>query len=111
LHSTNEVVAELQALDIPASQIKTIADIAADDDLRSSSRLVDVDHARLGTVPLVRGPIRISTGGEEDEFSPLAQPDLGEHTEELLAAAGFSSQEISNWTTNGVVHQAIKEAS
>ncbi len=63
----------------------------------------EVRHSRAGVVPLLAPPIHLS---RTDTAVFRAPPALGEHTREVLEAAGLQAQEIEALLREGVVRGA-----
>jgi formyl-CoA transferase len=80
----------LNQYDIPCGPILSMKEIAADEGLRASGTLVEVEHPTRGKYLTVGNPIKMSDSPTEVTRSPL----LGEHTEEVLAQLGFAPGEI-----------------
>jgi formyl-CoA transferase len=81
----------LNQYDIPCGPILSMKEIAADEGLRASGTLVEVEHPTRGKYLTVGNPIKMSDSPTEVTRSPL----LGEHTEEVLAQLGFAPDEIA----------------
>jgi formyl-CoA transferase len=61
---------------------------------------VDVDHPALGKLRTLGTPIKMSG----TPLNPARRgPMLGEHTDDVLGAAGYSSDEIEQLRHSGVV--------
>jgi crotonobetainyl-CoA:carnitine CoA-transferase CaiB-like acyl-CoA transferase len=95
---TAEVVARLDARGVPCGPINTVEQVFADpqiDELELRRRL---PHPTLGEVTLTGFPYRFSA-------TPLAMrhapPLLGQQTEEILAEAGYSPDEIAQLIASG----------
>jgi alpha-methylacyl-CoA racemase len=69
-----------------------------DPQLRARGAFVEVPTGTGATLPLVASPVRLR--GEAAPVRPA--PRLGEHTEEVLAEAGFSRDEIAALLASGV---------
>jgi formyl-CoA transferase len=80
----------LNQYDIPCGPILSMKEIAADEGLRASGTLVEVEHPTRGTYLTVGNPIKMSDSPTEVTRSPL----LGEHTDEVLAQLGFAPADI-----------------
>jgi formyl-CoA transferase len=80
----------LNQYDIPCGPILSMKEIAADEGLRATGTLVEVDHPKRGKYLSVGNPIKLSDSPTEVTRSPL----LGEHTDEVLGQLGYSAGEI-----------------
>jgi crotonobetainyl-CoA:carnitine CoA-transferase CaiB-like acyl-CoA transferase len=76
-------LAELEAADVPAAPINNFDEVFADRQVQHLQMRENVEHKRVGLVGLVRNALRLSR-------TPLAirsaAPELGEHTQEILAS-------------------------
>jgi formyl-CoA transferase len=77
--------------DIPCGPILSMKEIAADEGLRATGTVVEVDHPTRGKYLSVGNPIKMSDSPTEVTRSPL----LGEHTDEVLAQLGLKADEIA----------------
>jgi len=75
-------LAKLQAEDVPASALNTLDEVFDDPQVAHLGLRQDVAHKRVGTVALVRNGLRMSATPPEIRS---AAPELGEHTDEILA--------------------------
>jgi formyl-CoA transferase len=66
-------------------------EIAADEGLRATGTVVEVDHPTRGKYLSVGNPIKMSDSPTEVTRSPL----LGEHTDEVLVQLGLKADEIA----------------
>jgi crotonobetainyl-CoA:carnitine CoA-transferase CaiB-like acyl-CoA transferase len=73
---------KLQAEDVPAAALNTLDEVFDDPQVKHLALRQDVPHKRLGTVALVRNGLRMSATPPEIRS---AAPELGEHTDEILA--------------------------
>ena len=82
----------LDAAGIPCGPIHDYAQVFADPQVAAREMSVDVEHPALGQLRTLGTPIKMSA-------TPLnvrrRAPLLGEHTVEVLRAAGFSDEEIA----------------
>jgi formyl-CoA transferase len=88
-------VERLLAKGVPCGPINTIAEALADPQIQARGLLAQIDGRQFIRAPMKmsRTPVKIRRG----------VPELGEHSREVLAQAGFSDQEIAELTTCGAV--------
>ncbi len=75
-----EVMRRLNEFDVPCGPILDMREIAAEQSLRETGTVVEVDHPKRGKFLTVGNPIKLSESPTEVRASPL----LGEHTDEIL---------------------------
>lgn len=100
-HSTAEIQDWLGGL-VPCGPVHTAADIFADPHVARRQMLTQVEHPGAPEpVTLVNSPIRMSasTVGVQRR-APL----LGEHTDEVFAAVGFTPEEVRNFREQGAIN-------
>jgi formyl-CoA transferase len=85
-------LALLDANDIPCGPINDYAQVFADPQVLAREMVVETEHPTLGHLRTLGSPIKMSA--TPPDVSRRA-PRLGEHTVEVLAEAGFSSEEIA----------------
>ena len=85
--------------------VSTLDDIPHDAQMRASGALVPIDDPRAGASLTVSSPLQID--GQEKVPATFA-PAIGEHTVEVLRAAGVSDAEIERLLAAGVIVQGEK---
>ena len=97
----DEWMKDLDEADVAAAPVYTIAEAYSDAHFKHRQPAVEVDHPRLGTVRVLRSPLRFS----DTPVQPRARPPLyAENTVEILRdLAGISEQEIDRLRDAGVV--------
>jgi len=98
--SQEEVLAAMQTAEVPAGTIYTIADIAADPHYAAREAIVQVT-AGDGEPLRMPGvfPVLSATPGAIRH----AAPALGEHTDEVLRAAGYTAEELAELRGKGIL--------
>jgi crotonobetainyl-CoA:carnitine CoA-transferase CaiB-like acyl-CoA transferase len=89
----------LTSADVPCSRVWTIPEILAHPQLAHRDVLQRVE-TRYGQAMLVGSGFRLAHGGGSVERPP---PMLGEHSQEILAEAGYASGEIAMLRSEGVI--------
>jgi crotonobetainyl-CoA:carnitine CoA-transferase CaiB-like acyl-CoA transferase len=91
--------ARLTAADVPCGSIWTIEEIVRHPQLESRDVLQTID-SRYGPLRLVGAGFRLAHGSPGLDRQP---PTLGEHTDEILRAAGYGAAEIEALRRDGVI--------
>ncbi|MFH1560287.1 MAG: CaiB/BaiF CoA-transferase family protein [Chloroflexota bacterium] len=99
--TSQEWLAELEALGIPCGPVNTIDKVAQDPQVQHRGMIKEIPHPRLGRVKVVDTPVKLSrTPGGADSPSP----DLGEHTAQVLREMlGLGEKEITALREEGIV--------
>jgi formyl-CoA transferase len=75
-------IARLQAANVPAGPVRTIAEAYASPEMAARGIVSEIPHAETGSVPNIAPPFRFSRTPTVD---PVVAPALGQHTKEVLA--------------------------
>ena len=99
-HDKHEAMHILGEAGVPCGYTADTHDLWTDPHLRSRDFIQQVDHPELGTVELMRSPVRLS----RSEVPLKAAPLLGEHTDEVLGAElDLTAAELAGLRESGVV--------
>jgi crotonobetainyl-CoA:carnitine CoA-transferase CaiB-like acyl-CoA transferase len=79
LYSTDDLLAKLDAIGVPAGRIRSIREVYEWEQTRSQGLLIEVEHATLGRIALPGPPLRFfdTDGSEHTRRQHTAPPVLG----------------------------------
>ena len=95
-----EWLARFEAAGIPSGPINDYAQVFADPQVAARDMVVEVDHPVLGRLRGLGSPVKMSA----TPLNPRRRaPRLGEHTDEVLLAAGIGDEELRQMRATGAV--------
>jgi crotonobetainyl-CoA:carnitine CoA-transferase CaiB-like acyl-CoA transferase len=86
----DDLLARLEAHDVPCGRVRTIADALADSQMSAREMVVAIDHPEAGSLKSLGNPVKLSRSPASMRLPP---PRLGEHTEEMLKALCSTTRE------------------
>ncbi|MCX7686183.1 MAG: CoA transferase [Acetobacteraceae bacterium] len=95
-----EWVSALTEAGVPAGPINDIAQVFADPQVRHLGLAEEVESPVRGRIRLLAQPVRLSRSRSRLAAPP---PEAGQHSEEVLAEAGYTAEEIASLRAKGVV--------
>ena len=97
-HSTATWLARLEAAGVPAGPVYSIAEMQADPQAIDRGMVTEVVHPVVGMVKTLGLPVTFhGTPGGVARPAPV----FGEHTREILAEAGYTSEDIDRFVASG----------
>ena len=100
-HRVQELIAVFTAHEVPHAPILGVTEALAQPQTMARGMVVEVEHAVLGTIPIVNRPFRFA---DAVQAAPTAPPTLGEHTDAILAEVlGLDEAQIAALRAQGVV--------
>ncbi|MCT7660710.1 CaiB/BaiF CoA transferase family protein [Mycobacterium deserti] len=92
-YSSDELLAKLDAIGVPAGRIRSISEVYEWEQTLSQGLLIDVDHKTLGPIRLPGPPLRFfdTDGSERTRTRHTAPPVLGAHNDLLESPQPFKT--------------------
>lgn len=97
---SEELLKRFDERGVPFGPVKTVREFVEDPQCKNNRTIFDAEHPDAGTMRYVRYPGHLS---ETPACLHRHPPRLGEHTDEVLAEAGLSSNEIDALRDKGIV--------
>ena len=90
----------LQAAAVPSTRVRTVAELAADDQLAAIDLVSPLPHPMVPDLQVVDLPFRVD-GTRSSQWLP--PPMLGQHTDEILHELGHDNASIARLRDDGTV--------
>jgi crotonobetainyl-CoA:carnitine CoA-transferase CaiB-like acyl-CoA transferase len=110
--SSDQWLVALAGAGVPAGPIASVGEMLEHPQTVARDMVIDVEHATLGRVRSLGHPVKVCAPGAASvpaaDERPLGRgaPLLGQHTRELLEAAGYSGAEIQRLVGEGVAMES-----
>ena len=100
LNTTDHWVETLNAAGVPSGPVHAVADVFSDPQILAQNMVMEVEQPGHGLVRMLGFPMKFSA-------TPCAvrrpAPDLGQHSDEVLAELGYSDDERRGLRDTGVI--------
>jgi crotonobetainyl-CoA:carnitine CoA-transferase CaiB-like acyl-CoA transferase len=94
-------IAALNKAGVPCGPINSIDQTFAEPQVQHLGIAKAIHHPKLGDIKVVGQPINLSAAPQPKQLGP--SPELGEHTDDVLASLGFDNKAIEGLHARGVV--------
>lgn len=99
-YTTEEITALLKKHDVPASEVKDMADVFENPQVAARGMHRQISHPTVGEVEMPGNPMHLSKTPTSIQQHP---PRLGEHTAEILQEIGYSPDEVDRLAADDIV--------
>ncbi len=96
---TEDLVARLEAAGIPCSRVRFMEEVVLGEHAAANGYVYTADHPRVGPMTLPTAPMKFS---ESRYQAADHSPGYGEHTAQVLADLGFTTDEIQALHQQGI---------
>ncbi len=96
----DQAIDRLEAEDVLAAPVNTYPEVFADPQVLHNQMIIETEHPAVGQIRLVGMPIKLSSTPAALRLPP---PTVGQHNAEVLAALGYSADDIARLRRDGVV--------
>jgi crotonobetainyl-CoA:carnitine CoA-transferase CaiB-like acyl-CoA transferase len=99
--SADDLFVALNKAGVPCGPINTIDQTFAEPQVQHLGIARSINHPKLGHIKVVGQPINLSDAPQPKELKPT--PDLGQHTDEVLAGLGYDGKAIAALKAGGAI--------
>jgi CoA:oxalate CoA-transferase len=100
LHTSAYWVETLNAAGVPSGPVHAVADVVTDPQIQAQNMVMEVEQPGYGPVRMLGFPMKFA--GTPCSIRRPA-PDLGQHSDEVLAELGFTVDQCRTFRDQGVI--------
>ncbi len=94
-----ELTSRLVAADVLTAPVNSVGDVVKDPQILHNKMIVTVEHGKLGPIAVTGVPMKFDRTPGDVRLPPPAQ---GEHTRDVLAELGYTSERIGEMVAAGI---------
>ena len=98
--TVEEWIERLNAAGVPCGRVMNLAEVFADPQVLAQEMVVEIEHPPHGPVRMTGFPVKLSATPAQLR---RPAPQLGEHTDAVLGALGYSADRIATLRERGIV--------
>ena len=98
----DDIISLLIEKGIPCAPVREVEEVIADPELAERGMLIESEYPTRGTVRVTGTPVKLSEV-PDDRIPKRRPPELGEHTEEVLASIGISREEVAQLRAQRII--------
>jgi formyl-CoA transferase len=91
---------------VPGGEVRELREAFASPEMRARGLATRIPHPKLGTVPNIASPLRLSATPVID---PVAAPTLGQHTASVLRGLGYDADRIKQLVADGAFGKLVPD--
>jgi len=98
----DDIIRMLIEAGVPCAPVREVEEMIADPEVAQRGTLIDSTYPTRGDIKVAGSPVKLS-GITREEMPLRRPPELGEHTEEVLASIGITSERIARLRAEGAI--------
>ncbi len=98
----DDIIQILIETGVPCAPVREVEEVIADPEVTERGTLIASTYPSRGDIKVAGSPVKLSAIAAE-ELPHGRPPELGEHTEEVLASIGITSERISELRAEGAI--------
>ncbi len=98
----DDIIRILIETGVPCAPVREVDEVVADPEVAERGTLMDSTYPTRGDIKVAGSPVKLSAIAR-DEIPRGRPPELGEHTEEVLASIGIPREQVAQLREDGAI--------
>ncbi|MCH9670504.1 MAG: CoA transferase [Gammaproteobacteria bacterium] len=98
--TTQAWLERMRSAGVPCGPVRQVSEALESEEVRERGLIHTVQHPTAGDIEVLGSPVRLS---ETPVVAPTAPPLLGEHTDDVLAELGLSTEQIATLRADDII--------